>query len=97
LRDANPHWKFNVELEIRLVHRFELSRTITSDKKQPFSSAMSLQRDLFLMTPGTSVRTVQKYTSDIVSQWKSQMSACHMEKLRFGRAHDLCISSIATY
>jgi len=58
---------------------------------------MSLQRDLFLMTPGTSVRTVQKYTSDIVSQWKSQMSACHMEKLRFGRAHDLCISSIATY
>jgi len=64
-------------------------------KQMLFSSAMSVMRDLFLMTPGTSGRVFQRYTSVNGSQWDSQISACHMIKMRADAMACLCIKSMA--
>jgi hypothetical protein len=42
-----PHEKFTVDLETQRADRFARPRLMTADKQQPFSSAMSVQHDLF--------------------------------------------------
>jgi hypothetical protein len=58
--------------------------------------AMSVKRNLSLMTPGISKRVFQKYTSVTGLQWDAQISACQLTKMRSGGAIGLCIDWFAT-